>query len=80
MFRVTADGHVSDAKFHHPMAAISSALTLSMGAPRGAARVEVNGTLVCIARDGALFDAEGCELTPAEAVRAAELAQDEANT
>ncbi len=70
MFRVVSDEHATDATFHLPIAAISSALTMSMG-KACEIRVFANTTLVCIARGGSLFTEDGVELSPSAAARAA---------
>lgn len=74
IFSVMNDGDEHEIRVEHALAAISLALTQSMTNSVGA-RVLVDGKVACVARDGRLHAAtdDRREITPAEAVRSAEL-------
>jgi len=71
MFQVIAEGQPLDAEFNLPIAAVSRALMLSMG-DTASVRVLLEGTIICIAKNGALSAEDGTELSPSQAARAAD--------
>jgi hypothetical protein len=74
IFSVMTDADDGEVRVAHALAANSLAITQSMNS-RAGARVLVDGKVACVARDGRLFAAadERRQITPAEAVRSAEL-------